>query len=594
MSPTASGWARDRKHPPDADWLGGLHARIRSAAASARSIHLPDLPFSVYRRFDDDGDRLAYEDLYFRRRALVTALAAEAVVDPAVQLDSLADALWSVCDEYTWALPAHEMHATRLGRGMDQCLDLFAALTAQLLAETVQVCGDRLDHRVAARVRDQVDHRVLSLLADDERPLPWEDWAHNWAAVCGGCVGLAALALWDPGPRLTRVLDRCRRAQLVYLSGFGEDGGCAEGVGYWVFGFAHFVYFAEGLREFTGEDLLTHPKVSAIARFPGAVHLGGGLFPAFSDGEERPRVPAGLARQLARRLGVQVPAEAVEATDSGADLSRDWADLSRTLRWGAPGPAPAPEPEPPTAYLPDLAWLVDRGQGVAFAAKGGHNAEPHNHNDLGHFVLAARGEVLLADLGAGEYRKGYFDEATRYAFLHASSRAHSVPRVDTREQSAGGARAAQVLKLHLHAHGADLTLDLAGAYEVNGLTALRRAFTWHRDTGQLLLVDEVEAERPVPLEEVFVSRLRPEIRADGVVWTGSTARVHLSLPGGCVPHVETVHTTDHEGAPDTVHLLRLGFDLVERRARLPFRFTVGSAVGGDGPPGDTGGGPLPA
>jgi hypothetical protein len=163
-----------------------------------------------------------------------------------------------------------------------------------------------------------------------------------------------------------------------------------------------------------------------------------------------------------------------------------------------------------------------------------------------------------------------------------------------REQSAGGARAAQVLKLHLHAHGADLTLDLAGAYEVNGLTALRRAFTWHRDTGQLLLVDEVEAERPVPLEEVFVSRLRPEIRADGVVWTGSTARVHLSLPGGCVPHVETVHTTDHEGAPDTVHLLRLGFDLVERRARLPFRFTVGSAVGGDGPPGDTGGGPLPA
>ncbi|MFE4956531.1 heparinase II/III family protein [Streptomyces sp. NPDC056653] len=405
-------------------------------------------------------------------------------------------------------------------------------------------------------------------------------------------MGLTALVLWDPGPRLTRVLDRCRRAQLTYLSGFGDDGGCAEGVGYWVFGFAHFVYFAEGLREFTGEDLLTHPKMSAIARFPGAVYLGGGLFPAFSDGEERPRVPAGLARQLARRLGVRVPAEAVEATDSGADLSRDWADLSRTLHGGAPGPAPVPEPEPPTAYLPDLAWLVDRGQGVAFAAKGGHNAEPHNHNDLGQFVLAARGEVLLADLGAGEYRKGYFDEATRYAFLHASSRAHSVPRVDTREQSAGGARAAQVLKLHLHAHGADLTLDLASAYEVNGLTALRRAFSWHRDTGELLLVDEVEAEWPVPLEEVFVSRLRPELRADGAVWTGTAARAHLGLPEGCVPHVETVHTTDHEGAPDTVHLLRLGFDLVERRARLPFRFTVGSAVGRDGPPGNTSGGPL--
>ncbi|WP_146057824.1 heparinase II/III family protein [Streptomyces sp. SM10] len=583
--------------------MDGLHARIRVAADSARRTPLPDLPFSVYRRFDDDGDRLAYEELYFRRRALVTALAAEALTDPAVRLGPLADALWSVCDEYTWALPAHEMHATRLDRGMDQCLDLFAALTAQLLAETVRICGDRLDPRVASRVRDQVDHRVLSLLADDERPLLWEDWAHNWAAVCGGCVGLAALALWEPGPRLTRVLDRCRRAQLTYLSGFGDDGGCAEGVGYWVFGFAHFVYFAEGLRELTGEDLLTHPKVPAIARFPGAVHLGGGLFPAFSDGEERPRVPAGLARQLARRLGVRVPDEAVEATDSGADLARDWADLSRTLCWGAPdpepGPAPAPDPEPepgspesaplpepeaPTAYLPDLAWMVDRGQGVAFAAKGGHNAEAHNHNDLGQFVLAAHGEVLLADLGAGEYRKGYFDEATRYTFLHASSRAHSVPRVDTREQSAGGAHAARVLTSQVHPHGADLTLDLTGAYEVSGLTALRRAFSWNRDAGELLLVDEVEAERPMPLEEVFVSRLRPELRADGAVWTGAVARAHLDLPEGCDRHVETVYTTDHEGAPDTVHLLRIGFHLSERRARLPFRFTVGPTAGGDGLP----------
>ncbi|MDF6022554.1 heparinase II/III family protein [Streptomyces sp. JH34] len=264
---------------------------------------------------------------------------------------------------------------------------------------------------------------------------------------------------------------------------------------------------------------------------------------------------------------------------------------SRAPCAGAPrSPPPRRSPSPPTAYLPDLAWLVDRGQGVAFAAKGGHNAEPHNHNDLGQFVLAARGEVLLADLGAGEYRKGYFDEATRYTFLHASSRAHSVPRVDTREQSAGGARAAEVLELHVHAHGAELTLDLADAYEVHGLTALRRAFSWHRDTGELLLVDGVETERPVPLEEVFVSRLYPELRADAVVWTGTEARAHLGLPEGCVPHVETVHTTDHEGAPDTVHLLRLGFDLVERRTRLPFRFTVGPCHP-DGRPGPTEEGP---
>ncbi|MFD8567553.1 heparinase II/III family protein [Streptomyces sp. NPDC059639] len=561
-----------------------LSEGIRAAADAARSTPLPPLPFSAYRRFDDDGDRLAYEELYFRRRAHVTALAAEALIDEAAPLDALADALWAVCDEYTWALPAHEMHATRLDRGMDRCLDLFAALTAHLLAETVQLYGERLDPRVARRVRDQVDHRVLSLLADDERPLLWEDWAHNWAAVCGGAAGLAALALWPPGPRLTRVVDRCRAAQLTYLSGFGDDGGCAEGVDYWVFGFAHFVYFAEELRAATGEDLLAHPKVAAVARFPSAVHLGGGLFPAFSDAAERPRVPAGLAALLERRLGVRVPAEAVE---TGAAVARDWGDISRTLRWGTPRLDSGLRPAPTTTHLPDLAWTVDRGADVAFAAKGGHNGEPHNHNDLGQFVLAAHGEVLLADLGGGEYRNGYFDDATRYTYLHTSSRGHSVPRVASREQSAGGERGARLMRHQLRSDGVDLTLDIAGAYEVPGLTALRRGFAWRRDgdsdgdgeSGELLLVDEVETGRPMRVEEVFVSRLRPEARAGHVTWRGVVAQARLALPDGGTAHVEEVETTDHEGAPDTVFLLRVGFDLPAGRSGLSFRFTVGGVSG---------------
>lgn len=557
------------------DQLADLRDRVRDAADAARSTPMPELSFSAYRRFEDDGDRLAYEDLYFRRRAHVTALAAEAVIDQDARLDALADALWSVCDEYTWALPAHEMHATHFGRGMDQCLDLFAALTAQLLAETVRVCGDRLDARVAARVRAQVDHRVLSLLADDDRPLLWEGWDHNWAAVCGGSTGLAALALWKPGPRLTRVIDRCRAAQLTYLGGFGEDGGCAEGVDYWVFGFAHFVYFAEGLREFTGEDLLSHPTARAVAGFPAAVHLGGGLFPAFSDAGERTRVPAGLAHRLPRRLDAHVPSEAIDW-----DLSRDWADLSRTLRWAADDPEPvAPPHDVGATCLPDLAWVVDRGPDAAFAAKGGHNAEPHNHNDLGQFVLAARGEVLLADLGAGEYRKGYFDDATRYDFLHAASRAHSVPRVDGREQSAGRAHAARVRACQLADDGLSFSVDIAGAYAVDGLKSLQRTFDWRRGAGELLLVDEVEADRSMPLDEVFVSRLRPEVRPDGIVWTGrgTQARLRLRLPDDCTMHVEveTVHTTDHDGKPDTAHLLRIRTELTERRTRLAFRFEVG-------------------
>lgn len=50
------------------------------------------------------------------------------------------------------------------------------------------------------------------------------------------------------------------------------------------------------------------------------------------------------------------------------------------------------------------------------AAKGGNNGEPHNHNDVGSFFYLVGDEMLLTDLGAGEYTKEYFHEG-RYRIL---------------------------------------------------------------------------------------------------------------------------------------------------------------------------------
>ena len=36
-----------------------------------------------------------------------------------------------------------------------------------------------------------------------------------------------------------------------YLSGFGEDGYCSEGLGYWGYGFGHYLYLAQILYDFT-------------------------------------------------------------------------------------------------------------------------------------------------------------------------------------------------------------------------------------------------------------------------------------------------------------------------------------------------------
>ena len=91
-----------------------------------------------------------------------------------------------------------------------------------------------------------------------------------------------------------------------------------------------------------------------------------------------------------------------------------------------------------TAYLlPAAQWLICQdGEGNGFAAKGGNNDENHNHNDIGHFLCVFHGEMLLTDLGAGEYTKDYFGDG-RYDILCNRSMGHSVPLVNGREQCAG-------------------------------------------------------------------------------------------------------------------------------------------------------------
>lgn len=520
-----------------------LTSLVRDLRAAAAEDTMPELTFAAYRDFADTGNRLRYEDRYFRRRARLAARAAQALLDPAADLGPLADTLWSVCDEYTWALPAHERHGTR----PEQCVDLFAAETAHTLAETVAALRDRLDPRVTERVRDEVERRVFAPYAD-ERPLAWEGFGNNLEAVCGGAVGMAALALLGDSPgdraRLGAMLARSRHAMASYLAGFGEDGGCAEGVDYWVYGFGYFVYFAEALRAYSGEDLLAAPKVREIAAFPHRVALGGGAYVPFSDASERPWLPAGLLTRLAERFGTPPPQAVPSFHD---DHCYRWGHLSRTLAWYRPIPAPAAGET--SSHLPDLGWVVQRGR-YAFAAKGGHNDEPHNHNDLGHFILHTRGESVLDDLGAGEYTAAYF-RSGRYDVLQPSALGHSVPVVDGQVQLPGRDRAAKVLR-----HGSDggalcFDLDLTSAYEVAGLRSLVRRFRWD-PRGRLELTDEIDAERALPVDEMFISRRRPALSATAADWDG-LVRLVRSLPQASV---EELLTTDHHGRPDQVFRLR--------------------------------------
>lgn len=173
-----------------------------------------------------------YEAAYFARRKRLNTYALMALVYPeeGEHLLQLQDTVWAICDEYTWALPAHI--AWRTGRDPG-CIDLFSAETGFALSTIRHLLGDRLHEKMKERIDWEINRRIIRPFL--YRRFWWEHSNNNWAAVCAGSVGCTFML---SRPRLFSLIrPRIAFTMRRFLSGFSADGICAEGVDYWSYGF---------------------------------------------------------------------------------------------------------------------------------------------------------------------------------------------------------------------------------------------------------------------------------------------------------------------------------------------------------------------
>jgi hypothetical protein len=554
--------------------LQRLLDEVREDARTAGATPITVLPFGAFKLFETTGTRREYEQPYFARRARLLALTLAAVIDEDdAPLGALEDLLWAICDEYTWCLPAH-LGPRGPGAGRlpaEQIVDLFAAETAHALAEVLAMLGPSLNPWLPRRVRAEIERRVFRPLFHDPVHFWWESVPMNWASVCAGASGMAALLLEDDPERLAGMVERCCRAMECFMEGFGPDGGCAEGIGYWQYGFGYYVYFAEMLREYTtgALDLLAGDLVRRVAAFPAGVSLGGESFVNYSDGQSRMTLAPGLVSRLHARLGMPLP-DMLHTSGFHDDAAYRWPQVTRTLFWsdralfGRHTPAG-------TTLFDHLGWVVDRrrvGEAMlAFSARGGNNGEPHNQNDLGHFIVHIGGESLLADLGAGLYTRQYFGPQ-RYEHIHNSSAGHSVPLIGGQTQQPGAAYHAALTRYEPHSHGVAMELNLTHAYALPALGSFTRAFEWTFDAEQnaarLVLTDRFVFDvAPGSLDEMFISLHRPTLEDGRVEWAGQQGRVVLTFDQQqWEAQLEAIDSQDHHARPIIVQRLVL-------RARQP-------------------------
>jgi hypothetical protein len=128
--------------------------------------------------------------------------------------------------------------------------------------------------------------------------------------------------------------------------------------------------------------------------------------------------------------------------------------------------------------------------------KGGHNAEHHNHNDVGSFVVVLGDEPLLLDPGGEVYTARTFSNR-RYESNVLNSFGHPVPLVGGKLQQTGREASGRIVRYDFTEDADTLLLDISSAYDVPELEKLQRKFVYSRqDSGSLTVTDEAVFSKP--------------------------------------------------------------------------------------------------
>jgi hypothetical protein len=181
------------------------------------------------------------------------------------------------------------------------------------------------------------------------------------------------------------------------------------------------------------------------------------------------------------------------------------------------------EPLLADVWLPDLQFMAARSTagstaGLYLSAFGGHNAQSHNHNDVGNFIVYADGAPVLVDVGVETYTAKTFS-ARRYEIWTMQSAYHNLPTINGVQQKDGAAFRARDVRHEATASHAQLALDLAAAYPAEAaVDRYVRDVTLNRGRRNVSLDERYELrEWKAPLRLSFMTPFRPDVSKAGEV-----------------------------------------------------------------------------
>ncbi len=439
--------------PPHPDYK---KVTIRQAEELAAQP-LPTLPLTEYLSFSRDGNRSRYETVYFaRRNRLLKLLLGELAEGKQGRfVPAIMDTLWAILEETTWVVPAHNLcletnqsapHEFDLVRHVD----LFSASTAATISLVVWYLEEEFE-AVMPRVfmkkfHREIERRIFEPFCSDitDNFMKWKgldgNYVNNWNPWIGLSCSIAAL-FGESDETLRKTV--CQKA-LEYVNNWlkfiPENGTCMEGANYYFPSNGAFWDLLELMRVATDgkADFRQVPFVRDMVVSIAEFYMGDGRWAPIADcgnakvGMERAVWLSRAGRALGSDALNRMALESWQATDTETihvpSGNINYFPL-RALQTWCEGPNRF-EDAPPFAntctFNPANQHFICRKGDFAFRLKGGHNHEPHGHNDVGEFILYYKGQPVFIDPAHQTYCADTFNE-NRYALWYNRSDWHNTP-----------------------------------------------------------------------------------------------------------------------------------------------------------------------
>jgi len=500
---------------------------------------------SDFMLYFETGDRVLFGNEYFKRRsALGSMLMAECAEAKGRFVKKIADMAWMICEESYWGLPAtkpiENEYDDILPNDEYPALELFTTETGNLLSYVLHIMKDAFDEispMLCSRIRREIKKRIIApfLEREDfwwmclgENTGTWK--ISNWTPWCySNCLSVLLMHEEDEQKRALGI-NKVMRGLGNFLGEYRSDGGCDEGCGYWSRAAGSVFDCVELLRIATeGEiNLFNMPLIRNMGEFIVACYVGNRYFVNFADANARVIPEA----ELVHRFGTRI--------DSGAmcRLGQDFIDIYLDERYFVISQSPmrlVPALFNYDKIKNDTPCVEDKREKVYditqvcmvhsnewfYGAKGGHNNEAHNHNDIGNFVLYHNEKPVFIDIGVEEYSGKTFGEH-RYELWTMQSDYHNAPKINGISQSPGREFRADAFKCE----NGRFECEIQSAYPPEACVEKWQRSIYAEDDS-LIIKDSFNCTCDSEYEIMFMTNHLPKQENEGIVLLYSVLYTHL-------------------------------------------------------------------